>query len=84
LFTLLTEQTGGKFFFVDSLGDLADVYSEFDQLEKSILPSHSRDDMEMLPNLYKRISLYHYLIPAGMIALSLAILLQTVLLRRAP
>ncbi len=83
-FRLLTEMTGGDFFYVDNTRDLAEIYAKIDQLEKSSLSEHSHGDMENLPSLYERVSYYPYLIGAGMFAITLFVILQTTLLRRVP
>jgi len=83
-FNLLTQTTGGNFFYVDSTHDLSKIYAEIDKLEKSDLADHTQDNMETLPHIYRRISYYKYLITAGMFSLFLFILLQTTVLKRVP
>lgn len=84
LFKLLTELTGGKFFFINNPKDLEDIYREIDLLEKSAYSDESRLNKENLPDLYKRITYYPFFLTAGMAALFLGILLETTWLRRVP
>lgn len=84
LYKLLTEMTGGKFYYVDSTRDLEEIYTEIDQIEKSLLPSHTKQDKEKLPNLYKRVDYYKLFISLGLGTLFFALFLMTTILRRVP
>lgn len=80
------QMTGGQFYLMDQSTSLNQIYSDIDKLEKSILPTNplkvsSKDE---IPNLYQRISLYPYLIVAGMLLLALSVLAKTTLLRQLP
>lgn len=83
-FSLLTELTGGKFYYVDGSRDLHDIYSEIDQLEKSELPQHTKEDKQNLPHIYERVSYYKEFIFSGMVSLFISVILMTTLLRRVP
>lgn len=76
----VTEMTGGKFYMIDSSGNLSDIFHQIDQLEKSALPALQ----EKSPNLYRRISLYPYLIALALICLLGYAIFETVLIRRVP
>lgn len=83
----ITELTGGKFYMVDNNINLARIYSEIDQLEKSTLPLESQyitPPKSMQPHLYQRVSFYPYLVALGMGCALLAIFLETRVLRRVP
>lgn len=80
----VAERTGGKYYHISDQMSLSQIYADIDKLEKGlVLPSTSlsKDDQ---PNLYKVMPLYPYFIAAGMLALGLAIVLYTILLRRVP
>lgn len=83
LFELLTESTGGKFFYTQGSRGLSQIYAEIDQLEKSLLPP-SMSDKESMPHLYRRVSFYPLLIAMGMFLLFLSVLLETTWLRVVP
>ncbi|MEM1282787.1 MAG: VWA domain-containing protein [Chlamydiota bacterium] len=83
-FELLTDLTGGKFYYVDTSRNLQDIYAEIDKLEKSELPEHTRDFKENLPHIYKRVSFYRPLIFLGLVSIFLSGLLTTTVLRRFP
>jgi len=83
LFELLTESTGGKFFYSEGGRGLSQIYAEIDQMEKSLLPPSSVDK-ESMPHLYRRVSLYPALIAIGMFLLFLSVLLETTFLRVVP
>jgi len=83
-FKLLTQLTGGDFFYVDSSRGLSQIYAEIDQLEKGVIYDRSQVEKQNLPNLYQRLSLYPSLIAGGLFCLFLSILLNTTLLRRVP
>ena len=80
--------TGGKFFIVGSVSNLADIYSEIDSLEKSKLPEEAQAKAVIpkseQPQLYRRISFYPYLIALGMLCLFSSIVLSATFLRRFP
>jgi len=86
------ELTGGKFYIMDNNTNLANIYSEIDQLEKSKLPIQqelidrlqSQLSKDQLPTLFRRISLYPYLIGLGLLCILLGALLETTVYRRAP
>lgn len=84
LFQLLTESTGGKFYYNDGSHDLSQIYAQIDRLEKSLLPTHSLSDKERMPHLYRRVSFYPFLIAIGMFLLFLSVLLETMILRVVP
>jgi len=75
--------TGGKFFMVENGSSLEQIYKEIDKLEKSVLPP-SVESKEDRPDLYRRISLYPYLIMIGLIALLVSICLESWVFRRVP
>ncbi|MBS4169069.1 VWA domain-containing protein [Parachlamydia sp. AcF125] len=77
----VAERTGGKFYLLDHMEDLKNVYADIDKLEKSVLPGWSKNDQ---PMYYQRFSLYPHLIAAGLACLFLAVLLEASLLRSAP
>lgn len=79
------ELTGGKFYMVDSTSNLQQIYTDIDQLEKSLLPPpEGYFDREKRPDLYQRLSFYPYLIAFGLVCLLLAAVLETTFLRRVP
>lgn len=84
LFQLLAQSTGGQFFYSQGSDDLSRIYAEIDKLEKSLLPPDSLKDKERLPHLYRRVSLYPYLIAIGLFLLLLAVSLETTILRVVP
>lgn len=77
----ITELTGGRFFMVDDAATLQNVYGEINRLETSLLPQLSK---EFLPQLYKRVSFYPWLIGWGLAALFAALVFQTLIVRRVP
>ncbi len=90
--TKAAEMTGGKFFIIDGSNDLAEIYASIDKLEKGALPVSIalKDELQQLlnkdqlPMLYQRVSLFPYLIALGLLALALALLLETSWLWRYP
>lgn len=83
----ITELTGGKFYMVDNNINLARIYSEIDQLEKSALPLETQyitPPKSLQPQLYRRVSFYPYLVALGMMCVLLAVFLETRVLRRVP
>jgi Ca-activated chloride channel family protein len=84
LFQLLTESTGGKFFFSEGSRNLSQIYAEIDRLEKSLLPAQSQSDKERMPHLYQRISLYPIFIAIGLLLLVCSVILETTFLRIYP
>lgn len=78
--------TGGKFFMVDNRANLAEIYQDIDQLEKSVLPGETHPNIlkEDRPDLYQRTSFYPYLIALGLLALLASLLLDFTVLRRVP
>jgi Ca-activated chloride channel family protein len=80
-----TESTGGKYFMVDSITNLDQIYKAIDQLEKSAIPVQYKEiNKDDRPDLYKRISFYPYLIALGLLCLLASVLLETVFLRKVP
>lgn len=77
----ITALTGGRFFMVDDAATLSKVYEEINTLETSLLPQLSK---EYLPELYKRVSFYPWLIGWGLALLFAAIVFQTLIVRRVP
>ncbi len=83
----VAELTGGKFYLVDSSMNLSQIYREIDKLEKSVLPApvgFLETRKKDRPDLYRRISLYPFLIAMGMVFLALSVILETRFLRRVP
>lgn len=70
----IAETTGGRFFQPKSDADLADVYAQIDELEKT----------ELEDPRYRMVDRFEWPLGAGLALLSLAILLETLLFRRAP
>lgn len=80
-----TQLTGGDFYLIDKAENLAQIYGTIDKLAKSALPTPENNvSKDKQPNRYQRISLYPILIGLGMLLLMLAVVLQTVVLRRIP
>lgn len=77
----ITNLTGGKFYIVDSAKGLENVYRDINELEKSLLPDLSFD---LLPEWYKRVNFYPWLIAIGLVSFLLAIIFKTVVFRRVP
>ena len=72
---------------VDNNINLARIYSEIDQLEKSALPLETQyitPPKSLQPQLYRRVSFYPYLVALGMMCVLLAVVLETRVLRRVP
>src|SRR5262249_10496965 len=82
----LAEITGGKFFYMTGSNNLAQVYSEIDKLEKSKIPWNIEQELnkKYLPDRYKRVSLYPWLIAIGLALLACSALLRTTRLRGVP
>lgn len=81
----VAEQTGGKYYLMDSATSLAKIYGDIDQLEKSKLPATLGElSKDQQPQRYQRISLYPALIGMGLLLLLASTLLQVVGLRRIP
>lgn len=77
--------TGGKFFVMDHSTSLEQIYQEIDKLEKSRLPvAPQLMNRELRPDLYQRVSFYPYLIDIGLVCLLIAVLLESMVLRRVP
>lgn len=81
--------TGGQFYLADSSRGqgLNTIYSEIDQLEKSVLPIETRylfPPKGELPHLFDRLSLYPYLIALGMVFLLASVVLDAGIIRRVP
>lgn len=87
-----TELTGGRFFMIGDGGSLSRIYQDIDALEKSKLPGEAelvqllqkKLNKDQLPGLYRRFSLYPYLIALGLLSLLLSIFFETTLLRKVP
>lgn len=86
------EITGGQFFMVDKGQSLFKIYQAINQLEHSEIPLSEQlksevtesISKEQLPNLYFAYDLYPYLISFGLLALLLAIVLETTWLKTFP
>lgn len=83
-YRLLTEMTGGKFFYLSGTKSLVEIYQEIDRLEKGNIPDYYYSNMENMPHLYKRISYYPYLIAVGIACLFFYAILETMILRVVP
>lgn len=70
----IAEQTGGTFFQPRSDQDLAAVYTHIDELEKT----------ELADPRYRFVDQFHRPLALGLLGLLLALLLETLWLRRAP
>jgi Ca-activated chloride channel family protein len=87
-----TESTGGRFFIMSGATSLVQIYHDIDKLEKSKFPGQpeilellqEKLPKDKLPNLYRRVSFYPYLVALGMLALLLSILLKTTVMRKVP
>lgn len=79
----ITKLTGGRLYIVNDPGELTQIYADIDRLEKSVLPQEGVSK-EKQPNLYRRISLYPYLIALGMLFVLIAILMNTTVVRKVP
>lgn len=79
----ITKLTGGRLFIVNDPGEITKIYSEIDNLEKSVLPQEGISK-EKQPHLFRRLSFYPYLIGVGVLLLLCSILIQTVAARRVP
>lgn len=77
----ITQLTGGRFYMVDSAKGLENVYKDINQLEKSLLPILTKDQ---LPELFKRHSFSPWLIALGLAAFMCAIICKTLIVRRVP
>lgn len=77
------EITGGKYFLINDVTSLAQIYAAIDQLQKSALPTEAVDK-EKQPQNYQRISFYPYLIALGLILLLVGTILRTTILRQTP
>lgn len=80
----VAEQTGGKFYSVDSSNSLEAIYQEISEIEKSVIPKIDTLVKAKHPEFYLRVSLYPPLIALSMFLLLLSLLLETSFLRRAP
>jgi Ca-activated chloride channel family protein len=70
----VAERTGGRFFQPKSDQDLAEVYAQIDQLEK----------VELADPRYRTVDRFEWPLAAGLLALLLALLLDALVIRRAP
>jgi Ca-activated chloride channel family protein len=77
----IAEMTGGKFYLATSVQGLAEIYSEIDNIEKSLLPEEAIT-APIQPK--RRVSFFPYLIALGMLCLLLAVLLKTTILKTFP
>lgn len=75
----IAEETGGKFFIMDSSKGLGEIYATIDKLEKSKLPVQNQQKES-----YEKRSFYPYFIGTGMLLFALAYLLSSILLRQIP
>ena len=76
----VTETTGGKFYAMNVTGNLKQIFQEIDRLEKSSLPV----PIEKSPDLFRRISLYPYLIGLALMCFLAYVLFETAIARRIP
>lgn len=76
--------TGGQFYMVDTTHTLEEIYKEIDSIEKSAIPMNMNNNPEERPDLYQRHPIAPYLIVIALISLLIAIILETILLRRIP
>ncbi len=81
LYSLLTQSTGGNFFYVDNTHDLGNIYAEIDRLEKS---TYIAPVPENMPHFYTRVSFYQQLIGLGMILFLLFLCLRFMVFRGLP
>jgi Ca-activated chloride channel homolog len=79
----ITKLTGGRLFIVNDPGDLSQIFTDINHLEKSTLPQ-DEVSKERNPNLFTRISFYPYLIAIGLLLLLAGLLLNTLILRKVP
>lgn len=82
----ITALTGGKYYLIDSVNSLSNIFADIDQLEKSELPPDALQGIpkDELPQFYQRLTFAPYLISLGVLCLLLSILLHTLVLRRIP
>ncbi|MBA3815134.1 MAG: VWA domain-containing protein [Parachlamydiaceae bacterium] len=80
------EITGGQLLVVNNTTNLEDIYQEIDRLEKSELPTPFQKDFNKKdrPDIYRRVSLYPFLIALGLFFLLGGIILESTLFRRIP
>lgn len=76
--------TGGQFYMVDTTHNLEEIYKEIDSLEKSAIPTNMNNNPEERPDLYQRYPIAPYLIAIALISLLIAIIMETLFLRRIP
>lgn len=76
------ENTGGRFYIVKPGEYLQDIYQQINELEKSSLPNFGAQKRVLQP--IRTFSLYPWLIGTGLALLAVAVLLQTLVLRRVP
>lgn len=75
----VTEMTGGHFYHLQNPLDLKEILKDINQLETSKLIEPL--DPENYPSRYQRVSYYPYLLLLSLLALALAVSLQTVIRR---
>lgn len=80
----ITSLTGGKFFLVDELHDLQNIYDSISHLEKGTIERQAALQGMDHRAAYTRFSFYPYLIALGLFCLFLALLLETSVVRRIP
>jgi Ca-activated chloride channel homolog len=83
----VTKVTGGKFYLMNAFTGLDQIYADIDKLEKSrltISEAQVETNKDKLPNLYRRVSLYPYLIALGMLLLLASVVLEATIFRRIP
>ena len=85
------EKTGGKFYLTKNPSDLIAMYSEIDQLEKSLLPVEEEVEVvvkekkiEKGKEYFIRESFYQYLIGIGIFFLFFGIFFETTYFRQVP
>ena len=79
------ELTGGKFYEVDSSGNLEEIYREIDRLEKSVLP-YPKENIDKInrPDLYTKFSFSNLFIVFGLLTFLVGLTLDMTLFRRVP
>ena len=79
--------TDGRFYLVENATSLAKIYADIDRLEKSELPVETRyvtPPKRLLPHLWRRVSLYPYLIGIALTAFFVSLILETLFFKRVP
>jgi len=79
----VTELTGGHFYVIDSSTSLSKIYDEINNIEKSEIKNFPLSKAEQ-PELYKRVSLFPYLLMLALSFLVVYVLLETIIFKRVP